>query len=365
MHQPRSRLLYKGKGIFIQPEIIALVGGRSSAQFLQQIHYFITSSSVKGTSHQGHKWVYQTLDQWAEILAYSPSTIKNCIRTLQNLNLIKVEKLCKYKSNRTNFYTINYEVLSKVLDDKTNIPDLDKETLSINLENNLPLKPKIVSPQVKNCPMVTTKSSNSDTNNISNKSKNSLNKPFSELMLNAWNDIIKPEGIVALTKKRCQYLMAVMKHFFNWDLKKWQNYCHLITSSDFLMGKVKPEFKASLDWVLKFETIQKILEGQYGIKKPASQQADSTALTQEILGRIGQEGESPVVISAKKLFLNTYGAYCFKDWLIAAGVTMDYQQSSLVIKCSSNKFIRDEVFKKFDNLLTKLHTIGINRVIMA
>ncbi len=115
MHLSRSRLLYKGIGIFFQPEIIVHVGGRASAQFLQQIHYFITSTKIKGTIHQDNKWIYQTIDQWAKILGYSTSTIKNCIRILQNLNLIKVEKLSNYKSNRTNFYTINYGVLNEVL----------------------------------------------------------------------------------------------------------------------------------------------------------------------------------------------------------------------------------------------------------
>ena len=167
MHLSRSRLLYKGIGIFFQPEIIVHVGGRASAQFLQQIHYFITSTKIKGTIHQDNKWIYQTIDQWAKILGYSTSTIKNCIRILQKLNIIKVKKLSNYKSNRTNFYTINYGVLNKVLNVETNSQTNESILPDKNAKNSVLKQSKIDLSTAKKCLMVNTKSSNKEINNKS------------------------------------------------------------------------------------------------------------------------------------------------------------------------------------------------------
>ena len=59
-------------------------------------------------------------------------------------------------------------------------------------------------------------------------------------------------------------MKQAFKDKFGSCLEKWEKYCKDIASSKFLMGEIK-SFRATLDWALKFDIIQKILEGNYGI----------------------------------------------------------------------------------------------------
>ena len=93
----------------------------------------------------------------------------------------------------------------------------------------------------------------------------SLETPLMEItpereMLNIWNRIVE-EGRepVKLTPGRGLLLQETLKSHFNNNLKDWETFCALITSSKFLMGEVTP-FRVSLNWVLKPEIISNIKE---------------------------------------------------------------------------------------------------------
>ena len=51
------------------------------------------------------------------------------------------------------------------------------------------------------------------------------------------------------------------------DLEWWENLFKSIRESDFLMGKIKPEWRASLDWIVNPTNMTKILNGNYKNKK--------------------------------------------------------------------------------------------------
>jgi len=51
------------------------------------------------------------------------------------------------------------------------------------------------------------------------------------------------------------------------DLDWWENLFKSIRESDFLMGKIRPEWQASLDWIVKPTNFTKILNGNYKNKK--------------------------------------------------------------------------------------------------
>jgi hypothetical protein len=81
-------------------------------------------------------------------------------------------------------------------------------------------------------------------------------------MIDFWNDTCQHEiPIVKLTHSRIKQLIKVYNFLEN-SLSKWQDYCKKISSSKFLMGEAS-SFRASLDWCLKEENINKILEGNY------------------------------------------------------------------------------------------------------
>lgn len=62
-------------------------------------------------------------------------------------------------------------------------------------------------------------------------------------------------------------LCQILKDFFKGCLETFKRYCLTCASADFLMGKAKnSSFKAYLFWAIQPETIQKILDGAYGVK---------------------------------------------------------------------------------------------------
>ena len=89
-------------------------------------------------------------------------------------------------------------------------------------------------------------------------------------MIEIWTAVVEDSLVnrgknqIELTGKRIAFLKRAFVDKFDSCLEKWKKYCQDIASSRFLMGDVK-DFRATLDWVLRFENIQKIFEGQYGI----------------------------------------------------------------------------------------------------
>ena len=68
-------------------------------------------------------------------------------------------------------------------------------------------------------------------------------------------------------KKNQEVLLNLYKTAFSGDLNNWREYACKINSSQFLMGekKTKNNFKAVFSWLIKEETIEKIMNGEYGI----------------------------------------------------------------------------------------------------
>lgn len=97
------------------------------------------------------------------------------------------------------------------------------------------------------------------------KNNSHANNEIVKQMVEIWVAIVEQgKEKITLTSKRIAFLKQALKDKFDNCLEKWEKYCETIASSRFLMGEIK-SFKATLDWVLKFENIQKILEGHYGI----------------------------------------------------------------------------------------------------
>jgi hypothetical protein len=68
-------------------------------------------------------------------------------------------------------------------------------------------------------------------------------------------------------KKNQEVLLNLYKTAFNGDLNNWREYACKVNSSQFLMGekKTKNNFKAVFSWLIKEDTIQKIMNGEYGV----------------------------------------------------------------------------------------------------
>jgi len=170
-----------------------------------------------------------------------------------------------------------------------------------------------------------------------NKSKqvNNIKEIYlAKLLVGTWNQIVEQGNReLHLTKKRAQFLVAAFNLKFDSCLEKWKKYCQDIASSRFLMGEIKSSFRATLDWALKFDIIQKILEGNYGIgdrnPSPASSACESFVKNSKIELTSEEEaiqtlGNEPEHVRAFRLkWLNKFGASnyrdCIKDCAIEVG----------------------------------------------
>jgi len=82
--------------------------GVNSATMLHHIDRLLPTNS--GKMIDGSKWIYNTVDQWQEhFLCWGRSTVSNALNTLDREKMILKGYFNKKKSNRTLWYTINYD----------------------------------------------------------------------------------------------------------------------------------------------------------------------------------------------------------------------------------------------------------------
>ena len=67
---------------------------------------------------------------------------------------------------------------------------------------------------------------------------------------------------VRLTKAICRNLVAAFQRKFHNSIEEWERYLKLIATSTYLNGE---KFKLSIYWILKFLTIDRILNGEFGV----------------------------------------------------------------------------------------------------
>jgi len=81
------------------------------------LHYWIEKSDL---IFDNKKWVYNTIEEWEEQFPFwSNRTIKRVFENLEKLGLIFKEKLAKNKFDKTNYYSINYDILSEIENEKS------------------------------------------------------------------------------------------------------------------------------------------------------------------------------------------------------------------------------------------------------
>lgn len=92
-----SKLLISEGPVMIIPSLAVKIG-LNEAVVLQQIHYWVSSSS---NVIKGRKWIFNTYKEWQKQLPFwSESTIKRTIRSLEdqgylisaNFNKLKIDK---------------------------------------------------------------------------------------------------------------------------------------------------------------------------------------------------------------------------------------------------------------------------------
>lgn len=368
MSYTTRRLALNEQCLVLQPILVKDVG-RSAALVLQQMHYWI-SGDTYGKVIAGERWIYNSHDDWAkQIKIYSLSTIRRAITKLETLGFIKSNFLSPKKSDRTKSYTINY--------DKLNTHTLKTEGEGSADRKTIP-DSEILPPTKMNRPCVQNEQILIETK-ITSKSKNSSEANASSdivlKLLGIWEKRVGEgvgQGSLRLNPKRSRFLMAAFQTKFNRCFEQWTRYCDAIASSDFLMGRIKASFKASLDWVLKFDIVDRLFEGDFGITKKFTampqRAGDSqageggtfsvcleTTLCDE-MDHINTSDEPDAVKNVRKSLLKRVGQGAYVSWFRNAKIVEDTVNISL--KCP-NPFYKDYVTTHFSNPIQALSIVVV------
>lgn len=108
-----GKLLIDDQPLQVLPSLAEAIG-LNEALILQQIHWLLLRSKKE---FKGKPWVFNTYEEWQEkhFRFFSISTIRRTINRLEELNLlISSTEFNQMKVDKTKWYTINYEVLDNL-----------------------------------------------------------------------------------------------------------------------------------------------------------------------------------------------------------------------------------------------------------
>lgn len=129
-------LLFKFRPLVINPQLAERIGLNESI-VLQQLKYWLNETE-SGLDHDGHRWVYNTVDQWQKQFPFwSVDTVKRALKSLQLQGIIFAEQLAKSKHDRTYHYAINYQ--SHALFEQGNLPCSEEGNLPSSIGAGCPV----------------------------------------------------------------------------------------------------------------------------------------------------------------------------------------------------------------------------------
>jgi hypothetical protein len=165
-----------------------------------------------------------------------------------------------------------------------------------------------------------------------------------EQMLQIWNAEVQqkltPDHKAILTPQRKDLLCKRWQEDFQKDLRAWQYYCEVISSSEFCLGKIDGKgWTIDLSWAIKSsEHVAKILEGGFsGGKHPAKPPACNVPQLQ------------PAWDYVLNFLQQKHGKPTIRCWFAGAALsklTKTDAGAVVTIECQ-RKFVRDWIAEKF------------------
>ena len=88
--------------------------GRGPAYFVAYFQFLLNNKNL-GVKKDSRRWVYNSLETIAQQTKYSIRQIKRITSKLKDLGILSIEKLNPYKTNRTNYYSIDEQKLAEFM----------------------------------------------------------------------------------------------------------------------------------------------------------------------------------------------------------------------------------------------------------
>ncbi|PIZ33257.1 MAG: hypothetical protein COY39_03195 [Alphaproteobacteria bacterium CG_4_10_14_0_8_um_filter_37_21] len=343
------KILKNDTVLLSQPYLIDELG-RTGAQFLNQIHYWLEQKNT-GINHNNHHWVYNTAEEWAKQLRVSVRSIRRYINLFLEKKLIQVQKLSKHKSNRTNYITINYEALHNLNTKFKSDTHRDKVAPSCGQNGTMVIQ-KITNKELNNKSIkdISLHQKQAKQVDIIKNSKTEEKKEAQTIhnttvqdMLKFWNDrFLKNTKI--MNKDLAKQLMAAFKYKCNGNLRKWENYLDRLQSSTYIMSET---FKLTLSWALKFKTMDRIFESDLGVQDIPIK-ADTKTEENKAVEHITTIDESQSCKNIRSIILKKFGALTYNAWFTKV-IFVDIK-GDIKLK-AQNKFVEDYVLQHFGSIL--------------
>ena len=363
------KLLPHDSVMLLQPVLVKNFG-KSGALLLSQLHYWLSKDNSLGCNYQGNRWIYNTAEEWGEQLQLSARYVRQLFAKFTNLGIVKVAKLHKIKSVRTNYYSIDYNILNDLIrkaenfdsheeqssfplgknnlmynDTKTTTKDFNKsETKLKSLKGQESGSEKKQVKQVelvknKNSKIKKEMTSKEENKNISfrdaNVEKNPLKTSITQDMLKIWNTILGEKSLATMSKDLAPYLVYAFSTKFGREMRQWQRYCELIKTSDYLMQE---RFDLSILWALKFSTIDRLRAGGLGVK-PKYLTTEVVIDEAQIDELITALDESDEVKTLRRTIVQAVGAANYRSWFHQASFVKKEEKILLI---APNSFVESK-----------------------
>jgi hypothetical protein len=103
--------------LVVDPEIAEKIGLNESI-IIRQIHYWLLKNEENQKNfYKGKFWCYNSLQEWQKTFTFwSESTIKRTFNSLEKLGLIIITKNPNNGFDKTNWYTIKYDIYAGLFD---------------------------------------------------------------------------------------------------------------------------------------------------------------------------------------------------------------------------------------------------------
>ena len=278
-------------GIRIIDPTLATIIGRNETEILYQVRYWISKYGRRIQNEEG-LWIYNSIKEWhKQFPYYGLTTLKNTLKNLKLLGILKSQRVNAKKWDQTKWYTINEDIVSELCSKHLySLPNSSK----IALDKFRPIKESDSDQCYEYIDNNSYKSSSKERVHIKNLDIKTDTKIVTQ-MVSIWNNVFKSSvnPIRAYTTvKNSAKLLNILQVVFNYSLEQWMEYAVRVNSSKFLMGEKQVSFRASFAWLIKPETAEKILAGEYGIgdRVPDMHNVKNNveAQKEEITKKIGQ-----------------------------------------------------------------------------
>ena len=347
---------------------------KTEALFIQRLNYWIRRGEY-GVEYDGSIWIYNTLDQWATQLDVSKRSIQRCISSLKQKGIIKSAYLSSNKRDRTLFYTIDY--------DNFNINSLTKKCNKKSCSDVVKTNPKSKADDhmvghmyiIDNSNIINKSYKSTDKDISKNSEKNTISnllkiQETKKLQKNTTiQDMLKelktefPEIQIFLTKNLARNLVAAFKLKFKNSLTKWHEFLKLVKTSAYLMSE---KFHLTIQWLLKFSTIDRLFQGDLGVKlkevffskteeeEREIQQKEQTK-TEELLQQIDDLEETESCKEIRKKILQRIGNVKYETWFTKVFLTEKDNVVNVNIPTRTSLFVFDYISNHFRDMLDSLN----------